>query len=95
MSLFYSFIFSNLENGDQLMTSATISLCFESSSPCDLQTTLLDGLIFPKQICKWDKGFALNGIHFYCLHREKRNYLIIIIIGQFLKYMRSPINTII
>ncbi|XP_060596420.1 uncharacterized protein LOC132750448 [Ruditapes philippinarum] len=56
----FDFSFSNLENGDQLMTSATISLCFESSSPCDLQTTLLDGLIFPEQICRWDKGFALN-----------------------------------
>lgn len=59
--LFYSFSFFDLQNEKKIMSSAQLSVCFESSSACDLQTTIIDELLFPKQFCNWNRDFVTKG----------------------------------
>ncbi|XP_053398282.1 uncharacterized protein LOC128556671 [Mercenaria mercenaria] len=54
------FSFSDLPNEKKIMSSASFNVCFESSSPCILQTNILDKVIFPKESCKWNRGYIID-----------------------------------
>ncbi|XP_053400990.1 uncharacterized protein LOC123541000 [Mercenaria mercenaria] len=54
------FSFTDLPNEKKILSSTSISVCFESTSSCALQTTVLDELLFPKELCEWNKNFVLK-----------------------------------
>jgi hypothetical protein len=56
-----SFSFFDLQNEKKIMSSAQLAVCFESSSSCDIQTTILDRVLFPKQSCRWNRDYVIKG----------------------------------
>ncbi|KAK3612535.1 hypothetical protein CHS0354_024512 [Potamilus streckersoni] len=54
-----AFVLQDLVNENMYEVTASLSVCFESSSPCLIHIPILNGAKLPKQPCTWGTGFAL------------------------------------
>lgn len=58
---FYSFTIDDLVSDDVFVFNMNVSVCLESSGPCEVQLHVFKGTKLPKQTCNWNTDYKIKG----------------------------------